>query len=157
MYVTKICVGSVGVAPLTNILGMRWSEWSVSASGSFTRGKSPRYSLEASATHWKSQLLTGSPSYSLDKKMDGPRAGVNFLEVKQNPFLCTELNQGSQDVMSLQRLSLIFVVLCIMLYSGEISPTRCNNCVFYSQWLYSNVSGDNLTHHQEYNAVYGHR
>ena len=23
------------------------------------------------------------------------------------------------------------------LYSGEISPTRCNNCVFYSQWLYS--------------------
>ena len=32
---------------------------------------------------------------------------------------------------------LIFVVPCIMLYSGEISPTRCNNCVFYSQWLYS--------------------
>ena len=22
-------------------------------------------------------------------------------------------------------------------YIGEISPTRCNNCVFYSQWLYS--------------------
>ena len=31
-------------------------------------------------------------------------------------------------------LYLIFVVPCIMLYSGEISPTRCNNCVFYSQW-----------------------
>ena len=27
---------------------------------------------------------------------------------------------------------LIFVVPCIMLHSGEISPTRCNNCVFYS-------------------------
>jgi hypothetical protein len=25
---------------------------------------------------------------------------------------------------------LIFVVPCIMLYSGEISRTKCNNCVF---------------------------
>ena len=32
---------------------------------------------------------------------------------------------------------LLFVVPCIMLYNGEISPTRCKNCVFYSQWLYS--------------------
>ena len=24
-----------------------------------------------------------------------------------------------------------------LLKCGEISPTRCNNCVFYSQWLYS--------------------
>ena len=22
-------------------------------------------------------------------------------------------------------------------YSSEISPTRCNNCVFFPQWLYS--------------------
>ena len=28
-----------------------------------------------------------------------------------------------------------------MLYSGEISATRCNNCVFYSQWLYSTCFG----------------
>ena len=29
-----------------------------------------------------------------------------------------------------------------MLYSSEISPTRCNNCVFYSpQWLYSTCFG----------------
>ena len=27
------------------------------------------------------------------------------------------------------------------LYIGEISPTRCNNCVFYSQWLYSTCFG----------------
>ena len=26
-------------------------------------------------------------------------------------------------------------------YIGEISPTRCNNCVFYSQWLYSTGFG----------------
>ena len=26
-------------------------------------------------------------------------------------------------------------------YIGEISPTRCNNCVFYSQWLYSTCFG----------------
>ena len=40
-----------------------------------------------------------------------------------------------------QSKNLIFVVPCIMLYSGEISPTRCNNCVFYSQWLYSTCFG----------------
>ena len=32
--------------------------------------------------------------------------------------------------------ALIFVVPCIML-SSEIIPTRCNNCVYSSQWLYS--------------------
>jgi len=26
-------------------------------------------------------------------------------------------------------------------YIGEISPTRCNNCVFYSQWLYCTCFG----------------
>ena len=41
---------------------------------------------------------------------------------------------------------------------GEISPTRCNNCVFFIHNGFTlHVSGDNLTHHQEYNAVYGHR
>ena len=54
-------------------------------------------------------------------------------------------------------LYLIFVVPCIMLYSGEISPIRCNNCVFIRNGFTLHVSGDNLTHHQEYNAVYGHR
>ena len=33
-------------------------------------------------------------------------------------------------------INLIFVVPCIMLNS-EIIPTRCNNCVYSSQWLYS--------------------
>ena len=32
-------------------------------------------------------------------------------------------------------MNLIFVVPCIMLNS-EINPTRCNNCVYSSQWLY---------------------
>jgi len=36
---------------------------------------------------------------------------------------------------------LMFVVPCIMLYIGEISPTICKNCVFYSQWLYSTCFG----------------
>ena len=43
-----------------------------------------------------------------------------------------------------------------LLNSGEICPTRCNNCVFLFT-VALHVSGDNLTHHQEYNAVYGHR
>ena len=49
------------------------------------------------------------------------------------------------------RVNLIFVVLRIVLYSSEISPTRCNNCVFILRNGFTlNVSGDNLTHHQEY-------
>ena len=35
---------------------------------------------------------------------------------------------------------LIFVVPCIMLNS-EINPTRCDNCVYSSQWLYSTCFG----------------
>ena len=35
--------------------------------------------------------------------------------------------------------------------SSEISPTRCNNCVFILRNGFTlHVSGDNLTHHQEY-------
>ena len=48
--------------------------------------------------------------------------------------------------------------LKLLLHSGEISPTRCNNCDFILLNGFTlHVSGDNLTHHQEYNAVYGHR
>ena len=47
--------------------------------------------------------------------------------------------------------NLILVVPCIMLYSGEISPTRCNNYVFILRNGFTlHVSGDNITHHQEY-------
>ena len=53
-------------------------------------------------------------------------------------------------MMSLSQ-NLIFVVPSIMLYSSEISPTRCNNCVFILRNGFTlHVSGDNLTHHQEY-------
>ena len=46
---------------------------------------------------------------------------------------------------------LMFVVPSIMLYSSEISPTRCNNCVFILRNGFTlHVSDDNLTHHQEY-------
>jgi len=39
------------------------------------------------------------------------------------------------------------------IYIGEISTTRCNNCVFIRNGFTLYVSGDNLTHHQEYNAA----
>ena len=49
-----------------------------------------------------------------------------------------------------QRFFLIFVVPSIMLYSSEISPTICNNCIFILRNGFTlHVSGDNLTHHQE--------
>ena len=47
--------------------------------------------------------------------------------------------------------SLSLVVTTYISCSSEISPTRCNNCVFILRngfTLY--VSGNNLTHHQEY-------
>ena len=47
--------------------------------------------------------------------------------------------------------NLIFVVPSIMLYSSEIRPTRRNNCVFILRNGFTlHVSGDNLTHYQEY-------
>ena len=39
-----------------------------------------------------------------------------------------------------KKVNLIFVVPCIMLNS-EINPTRCNNCVYSLQWLYSTCFG----------------
>ena len=45
-----------------------------------------------------------------------------------------------------------------MLYSSEISPTRCKNCVFYSQWLYSTCFGrqshPSYTAYTAYTALY---
>ena len=41
--------------------------------------------------------------------------------------------------------------LTLLRNSSEISPTRCNNCVFILRNGFTlHVSGDNLTHHQEY-------
>ena len=51
----------------------------------------------------------------------------------------------------IQQQLLTFVVPSIMLYSSETNPTRCNNCVFILRNGFTlHVSGDNLTHHQEY-------
>ena len=85
---------------------------------------------------------------------DGNRAGFRKLEDEKSPpsdqkketvsgsHTCiveipyVSLTRGLSARCRLLSLHLIFVVPCIMLYSGEISPTRCNNCVFYSQLLY---------------------
>ena len=43
------------------------------------------------------------------------------------------------------------IMIKICTYSSEISQTRCNNCVFILRNVFTlHVSGDNLTHHQEY-------
>ena len=42
-------------------------------------------------------------------------------------------------------------IILKLLNCSEISPTRCNNCVFILRNGFTlHVSGDNLTHHQEY-------
>ena len=64
---------------------------------------------------------------------------------------CWSINNGWKLQLINLCASLIFVVRSIMLYSSEISPTRCNNCVFILRNGFTlHVSGDNLTDHQEY-------
>ena len=61
-----------------------------------------------------------------------------YTHLNINPRNCPEpgCSAKSEDDDS----HLIFVVPCIMLNS-EINPTRCNNCVYSSQWLYSTCFG----------------
>ena len=65
---------------------------------------------------------------------------MNHIEIgavsKQHNKIFWEYIKGNVDGSFLT-----FVVPSIMFYSGEISPTRCNNCVFYSQWLYPTCVG----------------
>ena len=60
--------------------------------------------------------------------------------------MCTNVDDMWTNVDDMYT-NLIFVVPCIMLYSGEIGPTRCNNCVYSSQLLYSTCFGWQYTHH----------
>ena len=63
------------------------------------------------------------------------KAGCTLYIIQTFPhshFPAIVLEMAGQD--------LIFVVPCIMLNS-EIIPTRCNNCVYSSQWLYSTCFG----------------
>ena len=64
-------------------------------------------------------------------------------------MLCTECPR-------LYNSDLIFVVPSIMLYSSEISPTRCNNFILRNGFTL-HVSGDNSTHHQEYNTQHSEK
>ena len=63
------------------------------------------------------------------------KAYLHRFEIIESPDC--PCNGGEQTV---EHLILIFVVPCIMLNS-EINPTRCNNCVYSSQWLYSTCFG----------------
>jgi hypothetical protein len=67
----------------------------------------------------------------------------NYIHFKTNRKTQQDIKTVSQATQYRinQEINLIFVVPCVMLYSGEISPTRCNNCVFYSQWLFSTCFG----------------
>ena len=49
---------------------------------------------------------------------------------------------------------LFFAKIYKTITSSEISPTICNNCVFIlCNGFTLHVSGDNLTHHQEYISI----
>ena len=73
-----------------------------------------------------------------------------YKEMVEMPATTLKLDIGHSLFLMLE-LFLIFVVPSIMLYSSEISPTRCNNCIFFLRNGFAlHVSGNNLTHHQEY-------
>ena len=63
--------------------------------------------------------------------------------LKKNTYPPVQLNTKKTDPNWRRKIpgyNLIFVVPCITLNS-EINPTRCNNCVYSSQWLYSTCFG----------------
>ena len=65
----------------------------------------------------------------------------NYTDITQNTYI---QSWTFTEIMAREKSGLlcvlIFVVLCIMLNS-EINPTRCNNCVYSLQWLYSTCFG----------------
>ena len=96
---------------------------------------------------FKAEIVLISPEYHFDSSYN-----VSMLQ-RSAPFLlhfpgAKWLKRGTDDLPSpsvevknaWNFIYLIFVVPCIMLNS-EIIPTRCNNCVYSSQWLYSTCFG----------------
>ena len=115
--------------------------------------------------HWKksqemsSQLMTAFVEDLLEKVTDESRqkhqeSWEMFIIILNIYFRKSYRKHPTKDTIlrsygQCYSVNLIFVVPCIMLYNCEISPTRCKNCVlFFAMALH--VSGDNLTHHQDY-------
>ena len=92
--------------------------------------------------HFKNSSLNGFRSFKT--------AWVKY-NVNHWAFNCWVTQKNYQEASETHTRNLIFVVPSIMLYSSEICPTRCNNCVLILRNGFTlHVSGDNLTHHQEY-------
>ena len=67
-------------------------------------------------------------------------SGVFMISSSGENLFETDWPFSSNTIKPFLVVDLIFVVPCIMLNS-EIIPTRCNNCVYSSQWLYSTCFG----------------
>ena len=63
------------------------------------------------------------------------------LAPNDNRFDINRYNFKTSICIDLQQLSIFVINNNELLNSGEISPARCNNCVFYSHWLYSTCFG----------------
>jgi len=105
--------GSGSVAPLINILGMKWSGRLVSASGHFIQGK--------------------SPSNSQDKKMAGHKSGLNVLEIKQ--IYCPVQNWTKGLRISFHYRDWVYVRVCVtcvcVWYVCDTCVYVCVTCVWY--------------------------
>ena len=106
--------------------------WSASRPGRFT----PRE--RAPIMHWIGSWVGPTEGLPLWR-------GEEFLDPVGNRTVILRSSRSSH-VTILTELSRIQILLTecstgttqkLPICSGEISPTRCNNCVFYSQWLYS--------------------
>ena len=101
--------------------------------------------LKKAATAWATlHIVTGLECLRYNKDKTSQTTGCAGKNLKQIPSeICLVYDRYQKKKKLFPQLLyqfLIFVVPCIMLNS-EINPTRCNNCVYSSQSLYSTCFG----------------
>ena len=92
--------------------------------------------------NWTLTALQRRRIEAAEMKLLRPLTGYTLYDHETNDYIRRELQiTGILDKIDEYRGN----------YSSEISPTRCNNCVFILRNGFTlHVSGENLTHHQEY-------
>ena len=83
---------------------------------------------------------TNSHEYHCTRSWNVTRYFVRFLKLHQREFYVRHV--AGEPATRSQR---VYCVVCYynvqLLFNSEVNPTRCNNCVYSSQWLYSTCFG----------------
>ena len=105
------------------------------------------YSTYASYGFSDSETNVGELARLVFSVVDVPKKFWNI----QSLLLSIMMKRSLPWTAFLRRLMQKPVIKLKLIYSSEISPTRCNNCVFILRNGFTlHVSGDSLIHHQEY-------